>query len=240
MTPTGANHSRFRSPNLPRRLLVAFAVLFAVSAVHPRDWHDFILEHVLTVALLSFLWSTYRVLRLSNLSYCLVFVFMCLHLVGAHYTYSEVPYEAWAATIARWCGVPDFRVGSALDWERNHFDRFVHFAFGLLNAYPVREIFVRVARVRGFWSYYLPLDVMISFSAGYEMLEWLVALVFGGDVGQTYLGTQGDVWDAQKDMALATLGGLMAMLLTALVHWHYRRDFATELAESLRPVDPMP
>jgi putative membrane protein len=90
--------------------------------------------------------------------------------------------------------------------------------------------------VRGFWSYYLPLDVMISFSAVYQLLEWGVAILFGGELEQSYLGTQGDVWDAQKDMALATLGGLIAMVLTGLVHWHRRRDFAAEFAESLRPI----
>jgi putative membrane protein len=240
MPLSGGIGSKLRSRQLPPWLLGAFAVWFGVWAIRPNNWQDFILEHVLTVALLGFLCSTYRAFRLTNLSYLLVFAFMCLHVVGAHYTYSLVPYEAWATTIARWGGFEEFRLGAALGWERNHFDRMVHFAFGLLNAYPVREIFVRVARVRGFWSYYLPLDVMISFSAGYELLEWGVAMVFGGEMEQTYLGTQGDVWDAHKDMALATLGGLIAMLLTALAHWHYRRDFASELAESLRPVDPMP
>lgn len=231
---------KLRSPQLPLWLLGAFGVWFGLWAIRPNNWQDFILEHVLTVALLGFLCSTYRAFRLTNLSYILIFAFMCLHVVGAHYTYALVPYDAWAATFAAWFGVTDFRLGAALGWERNHFDRLVHFAFGLLNAYPVREIFVRVARARGFWSYYLPLDVVISFSAGYELLEWGIALVFGGETAQTYLGTQGDVWDAHKDMLLATLGGLIAMLLTACVHWRYHRDFASELADSLRPVDPLP
>ena len=228
------------SPQLPQWLLGAFGVWFGIWAIRPNNWQDFVLEHVLTAALLGFLCATWRAFRLTNLSYLLVFTFMCLHVVGAHYTYALVPYETWATTVARWDGAPEFRLGAALGWERNHFDRLVHFAFGLLNAYPVREIFVRVARVRGFWSYYLPLDVVISFSACYELLEWGVALVFGGETAQIYLGTQGDVWDAHKDMLLATLGGLIAMLLTAVVHWRCRRDFASELAESLRPVDPLP
>lgn len=238
MSQSGWILSKLRSPQLPKWLLGAFGAWFAVWAIHPRNLQDFVLEHVLTVALLAFLGLTCRSLRLTNLSYCLIFLFMCLHVIGAHYTYSEVPYERWAAAVARWCGSADFQLRRALGWERNHYDRMLHFAFGLLNAYPVREIFVRVARVRGFWSYYLPLDVMISFSAGYELLEWGIAITFGEDVGQTYLGTQGDVWDAQKDMALATLGGLMAMVATALAHWQYRQDFAAELADSLRPIDP--
>jgi putative membrane protein len=226
-----------RSPHWPRWLAVAFSVWFALWAIRPWNLQDFVLEHVLTAALAAFLWFTRRAFRLSNLSYSLIFAFMCLHVVGAHYTYSEVPYEDWIGTVAGWVGHPDFRLGETLGWQRNQFDRLVHFAFGLLLAYPVREIFVRVARVRGFWAYYLPLDVMISFSAAYELMEWGVALVFGGETADTYLGTQGDVWDAQKDMALAALGGLIAMTMTALVHWHYRRDFAAELAESLRPAE---
>jgi putative membrane protein len=110
----------------------------------------------------------------------------------------------------------------------------VHFSFGLLMAYPVRELFVRVARVRGFWAYYLPLDVVMSFSMIYELIEWAIAVFVGGDVGQSYLGTQGDEWDAHKDMALATLGGIITISITALVNRRYDRDFATEFAESLR------
>ena len=224
-----------RSRRLPRRLAIAFAVWFSIWAISPNNLQDFVLEHILTVALALFLWSTRHSFRLSNLSYSLLFVFMCLHVVGAHYTYSQVPYDGSTSTLAGWFGRPDFTLGRAFGWERNHFDRLVHFSFGLLTAYPIREIFIRIARVRGFWGYYLPLDVTISFSAGYELLEWGVALVFGGPAADTYLGTQGDVWDAHKDMALATLGGLIAMTCTAIVHWRCRRDFAAEFADSLKP-----
>jgi putative membrane protein len=231
----GAIQTIVRSSRWPRSLAVVFAVWFALWAIHPHDLHDFVLEHVLTVALVVFLWTTRRGFRLTNLSYSLIFLFMCLHVVGAHYTYALVPYEDWIARLAGFFGHPDFRLGSLFNWQRNHFDRLVHFSFGLLTAYPVREIFVRIARARGFWSYYLPLDVTISFSALYELLEWGVAVIFGGDTATTYLGTQGDVWDAQKDMALASLGGLIAMCVTAAVHGRYQRDFAREFADSLRP-----
>jgi putative membrane protein len=226
-----------RSRQLPRSLAIVFGVWFAAWAIAPWNLQDFVLEHILTVALAVFLWTTRRAFRLTNLSYSLIFVFMCLHVVGAHYTYSEVPYEGWIGAVAGWLGRPDFRLGEAFGWERNHFDRLVHFAFGLLTSYPIREIFIRIARVRGFWGYYLPLDVTISLSAAYELIEWGVALVFGGPAAETYHGTQGDVWDAHKDMALATLGGLIAMTTTAIVHWRCRRDFAAEFADSLRPAE---
>ena len=170
----------------------------------------------------------HRQLPLSRLSYTLIFIFMCLHEVGAHYTYAEVPYDAWSqALLGR-------SIGETLGWERNHFDRLVHFLYGLLLAYPVREIFLRVANVRGFWGYFLPLDLTMSTSMMFELFEWAAAELIGGDLGMAYLGTQGDVWDAHKDMALASLGALTAMTVTALVNVRLQRDFAREWAESLR------
>jgi putative membrane protein len=113
------------------------------------------------------------------------------------------------------------------------FDRLVHFSYGLLLAYPIREMFLRIGNVRGFWGYFLPLDLTMSTSMLYELIEWGAAEYFGGDLGMAYLGTQGDVWDAHKDMALASLGALIAMLITVLVNRRMQRDFAREWAESI-------
>jgi putative membrane protein len=104
----------------------------------------------------------------------------------------------------------------------------------LLLAYPIRELFLRIANVRGFWGYFLPLDLTMSTSMIYELIEWGAAEVLGGDLGAAYLGTQGDIWDAHKDMALASLGALIAMTVTALVNRHLQRDFALEWSESIR------
>jgi putative membrane protein len=101
-------------------------------------------------------------------------------------------------------------------------------------AYPIREIFLRVVNVRGFWGYFLPLDITMSTSMIYELIEWAAAVIFGGDVGQAYLGSQGDEWDAHKDMALASLGALIAMSVTAAINLRYQRDFAREWVESFR------
>jgi putative membrane protein len=110
----------------------------------------------------------------------------------------------------------------------------VHFCYGLLLAYPTREVFVRIANTRGFWSYFLPLQMVMSTSAFYEVIEWAVALVVGSDMGVAYLGTQGDEWDAQKDMGLATLGAFIAMAVVAVINVRSQRDFAREWFESLR------
>jgi putative membrane protein len=123
------------------------------------------------------------------------------------------------------------------DWlgaSRNMYDRLVHFSFGLLLAYPVRELFLRIAKVKGIWGYYLPLDLTLSLSALYEIIEWVTAITAAPEAGLAFLGTQGDVWDAQKDMALAGTGALTAMIIVALINLRYQKDFLREMKESLR------
>lgn len=217
----------FRSPRYPLWLLGILLAWFACWCWKPAHPGDFAIEHILTVSFLGLLIWTRRKFPLSNVSYTLIFLFLALHIVGAFYTYSEVPYQRWGEAIG-------LDIAGLFGFQRNHFDRLVHFAFGLLLAYPAREVFVRIAKARGFWGYYLPLDVMMSLSMVYELLEWGVAVVMAPDIGQSYLGTQGDEWDAHKDMALASLGALLAMITAALINRRYQRDFATEFAESLR------
>lgn len=145
-----------------------------------------------------------------------------------------VPYDAWFQALT------GSTFNSLVGWERNNFDRVVHFLYGLLLAYPVREVFLRVANVRGFWGYFLPLDLTMSTSMIFELFEWAAAEFFGGDLGVAYLGTQGDVWDAQEDMALASLGALAAMCVTAAINIYLQRDFAREWIESLKVKHPEP
>ena len=139
-----------------------------------------------------------------------------------------MPYDAWVR------GLTGGSLNQAMGWERNHFDRLVHFSYGLLLAYPIREVFLRVVDARGFWGYFLPLDVTMSTSMIFELFEWAVAERVGGDLGMAYLGTQGDVWDAHKDMALASLGALIAMSVAMAVNMALQRDFAREFRDSLR------
>lgn len=204
----------------PYALLAAFAVVLGVSAIRPWDVKNWLLENALTAAFVLLLLVTRKRLPLSSVSYTLIFLYLCLHVVGSHYSYSRVP----VAT----------RVTELFGWQRNHYDRFVHLCFGLLLAYPIRELFLRVVAVRGFWGYYLPLDVTMSFSMLYELVEWRVAVRFGGTLGAAYLGTQGDEWDAHKDMLLATLGALVSMTVVALINWKFDRRFGEEMRDSLR------
>jgi putative membrane protein len=206
-------------------LFGALWVALALNPVHRDDW---MLENALVAAFVIAIASSHRTFLLSRVSYTLIFLFLCLHAVGAHYTYSEVPYDAWVRALT------GRSLNEAMGWERNHFDRLVHFLYGLLMAYPLREFFLRVADVRGFWGYFLPLDFTLSTSALYELFEWGAAELFGGELGAAYLGTQGDIWDAHKDMALAGSGALIAMLATAAINAYLQHDFARELQESLR------
>ncbi|HEX5056961.1 MAG TPA: DUF2238 domain-containing protein [Gammaproteobacteria bacterium] len=205
------------------------AVEVAVLAVKPYDRSDWILENVLVLVFALVLGLTARRFPLSRISYTLIFLFLALHEIGSHYTYAEVPYNEWFKSLT----------GSSLNelmgWQRNHFDRFIHFGFGLLLAYPIREVYCRIADVRGFWGYFFPLELAMATSMLYELIEWGAAEFFGGELGMAYLGTQGDVWDAHKDMLLASIGALIAMLITMLINYLIRRDYNKEMAKSLRP-----
>jgi len=205
MISTSTSHKTvgFSKNRLLLVLAAWYAAVWVITAVAPLDRHDWFLENLLVIAALAILIGTYRVFPLSDLSYVLITVFMTLHAIGAHYTYSEVPFGFW--------------LRDTLGFARNPFDRIVHFSFGLLMAYPIREVFLRVANARGFWAYYLPLDVTLAFSALYEIMEMVVATMVAPGTGDAWLGTQGDIWDPQKDMGLAALGALLCMVLTALI-----------------------
>ena len=215
------------------KLLLLFAIWWTIWAYRPWFFSDWIIENLLTVAFIAYFIISRHSFRLSNLSYTLLFIFMCLHTIGSHYTYAEVPYEKWTAALG-------FSINELFGFTRNHFDRLVHFLFGFLLAYPMRELFMRVAGARGAWSYYLPVELIMSLSMLYELIEWAVAGVVGGDLGMAYLGTQGDIWDAHKDMGLATLGAAIGMTIVALANRHYHRDFAKEISESLKVKDKVP
>ncbi len=193
-----------QGPGYPLLLLGLFGIVFIVLGIAPAMREDWMLENVLVVAAIGFLCIGYRRLRLSNGAYTLLFVFGVFHEIGSHYQYSLVPYDAWIAALGG---------GSLLEalpgFERNQYDRFVHFLYGLLVTPAASEMIAARVRPRGAWMFLLPVTFMMSHAVVYELFEWLAASVFGGDLGEAYLGTQGDTWDAQKDMALAMLGSII-------------------------------
>lgn len=209
-------------------LSVIYTALWIVLAIEPHDRSDWALENVLVVAAAVTMVLSYNHLLLSRISYTLIFIFLCLHALGAHWTYSLVPYDQVFRSIA------GHSFNELMGWERNHYDRIVHFFYGLLLAYPIRELFLRIAEARGFWGYFLPVVLTMAASMFYELVEWGAAEVFGSELGMAFVGAQGDIWDAQKDMLLATLGALIAMVMTAAINVRVQTDFAREWTESLR------
>ena len=204
-----------------------FLLVFAALAVAPWYRSDWLLENVLVFVLVPALIAMHRFLPLSKISYSLIFVFLCCHEIGAHYTYAQVPYDTWFEKLAR------VTLNELLGWQRNHYDRVVHFLWGLLLTYPVREIFIRLSQAKGFWSYLFPFLVAISTSTIFELFEWAAAVELGGELGVAYLGTQGDIWDAQKDTALAMTGSFIATIVIASIVASLDRDFAREWSDSL-------
>jgi putative membrane protein len=184
-----------RVPQLCLGIYVGCWTALAIAPLHRGDW---LLENLpVFVAVPIAVWL-HRRAPLSDRAYVQITIFLLLHAVGSHYTYSEVPVGHWAR--------------DAFGLSRNHYDRVVHFAFGLLMLRPISELAFR--NLRGdapLARRYLAVAAVALWSAVYEIVEWLVASVADPEAGIAYLGTQGDVWDAQKDTALACLGAVLAM-----------------------------
>ena len=223
MTYSRIDHNRYLL-----YLSILFLAWWLVLAISPYNRADWMLENVMVLIAVMVIAASFRQFPLSRISYTLIFVFLCLHEIGAHYTYAQTPYDQW---FQHYLG---FSLNELLGFQRNQFDRLAHFTYGLMLAYPIREMFIRIVEVRGFWGYFLPLDLTMSTSALYELIEWFAALLVGGDLGAAYLGLQGDVWDAQKDMLAAAIGALLAMVITAVININLQRDFAKEWNESLK------
>jgi putative membrane protein len=194
---------RFRDRLLLQILIAFYALVWIIAAIRPVDRGDWLLENLLVFITVPVLALAYRRAPLSDTSYLLIAAFLTLHAIGAHYTYAKVPIGNWMKEM--------------FDFERNHFDRLVHCSFGLLLLVPIREVLMRMAPVRGFWSYALPVTVIVSFSGFFEIVEAIVAQIVSPELGTAYLGTQGDEWDAQKDMAAAVAGALCSIILLAAI-----------------------
>lgn len=201
-------------------LCLIFILVWSWAAYHPVYPHDWLLENYLVFFFVPLIFIAGRYFKLSNISYTLITVFMCLHVIGSHYTYAEVPFG--------------YFLQSVMDSDRNMYDRLVHFSFGLLLAYPAREIFMRVAKTKGFWSYYFPIDIVAAGSALYEIAEWLTAARVDPAAGLAFLGSQGDIWDAQKDMLLATLGAIVTMIIIAVINMYLDPSFWKDFKESFK------
>jgi putative membrane protein len=180
---------------LPPTMLGIFVLVWSWAAWHPIHFGNWLLENLLVFAFVPVLLLTFRRFRFSDLSYVLFTVFLSLHVIGSHWSYSNVPWPDW----------------KLLGFERNHYDRVVHFAYGLLLVVPGREVLMRVFKAKPGVASYIAVEATLATSALYEIIEWLAVMVVAPDMGAAFLGTQGDEFDAVVDIALAGAGALVTV-----------------------------
>ncbi|WP_282176175.1 DUF2238 domain-containing protein [Vibrio nereis] len=181
-------------------LTMAYFAVFLFSAVEPFSRAVWVAEILPAVGILATIWWVSRSFRFSNTAYILMFVWLTLHTIGAKYTFAEVPFD-WFNQL----------IGS----ERNNFDRVAHYSIGLY-AYPVAEYLIKNKLASATVSILFALFAVMSVAAGYEIIEWWYAALAGGDEGIAFLGSQGDIWDAQQDMLMDTLGALTSLALLSV------------------------
>ncbi|MGH8763453.1 MAG: DUF2238 domain-containing protein [Nitrosospira sp.] len=181
-------------------VLAAYALVWIGTAISPRDWLVWALENILVAVFAVILVATYRRFAFSNLSYLLIALFLSLHAIGTHTGYANSPIGDWLREM--------------LSLRRNPYDRIIHFAFGLLLAYPFRELLIRTGSFRGGAANWLPVSLILGASVGFEVMESLVAEIVSPGTGPAWLGAQGDEWDMQLDLAAALLGAIIGILLT--------------------------
>ena len=184
----------------PHLLAAAFVLFFILLGINPVSREVWIAEVIPVVLVFVALVLTFNKFRFSNLSYCLLAFWMFWHTIGGHYTFANVPFGF---------------VTDLFGFERNHFDRIGHFSIGFY-AYPLMEFVTRKRWCGAVLASFLGVFFIMSVAAGYEIIEWWYAAAEGGEAGIEFLGSQGDIWDAQKDMLADTLG---ALSMTALFWW---------------------
>lgn len=204
--------SKQRTPLARNPWLWAFIIIFAgvwlSTFLGTTDLSNWLLENTLTFIFVLFLVFSFRKYQFSDLSYLLICVYLCLHVYGSKYTYADNPLGYW--------------LQDQFHSSRNHYDRIVHFSFGFLLAYPMRELFLAWLKYPRLVAWVLPIEITLSVSAFYELIEWAVADVFFPAQGDAYLGTQGDIWDAQKDIFLAFSGAILATTIVSMVKRIFR------------------
>lgn len=207
-------------------VLAVIAVVLAASLVHAPFPEQMRLQHIPTVVVLVGWPLLARRFPLTDAAMLCLAGFLLLHIVGARYIYSYVPYDEWS----RW--LFGLSPTEAFGWRRNHFDRLVHFSFGLLAVRPAWEVGVRYLAIPRRVAYYVAFEFVLAFSMVYELFEWGLSLALAGPDADAYNGQQGDPWDAQKDMSLALVGALVSLVVLFATRSH-----RTRLEASTRSLD---
>lgn len=209
----------FSRPHFFWTLNVLFVIQWVGFGLNVHSRSAWVLENLLVFALVVPAALGYRKNYFSRTAYFLIFIFASLHNLGAHYTYSLVPYDQWIESAT------GGTLSSMFGWSRNHYDRLIHFLFGLLLFVPLEEFVVRTGVLKRRWTGVAVILIVMGCSTGYELLEWSAAIIFSDGAGPDFVGTQGDAWDAQKDQALAILGAVLA--------WVFIRGIAAKKGDLL-------
>ncbi|MGQ2929999.1 MAG: DUF2238 domain-containing protein [Sphingopyxis sp.] len=193
-------------PRAQKQLLALLAALLLLAQIAQPYPEVALLQHIPTLVFLLASPSLLRRWPLSTAAFACIIAFLALHTLGGRYAYSNVPYDDWARALT------GTTLSDAFGWTRNHYDRLVHFAFGALSVVPVAEIARRWGGLTPRGAILAVLGWVLAISCLYEMFEWLLTIVAAGATADRYNGQQGDIWDAQKDMALATLGAILVLV----------------------------
>ncbi len=192
-------------------LLISAALYLVWSGLFPRERVTWVAETAPAMIGAIILILIYRRFRFTTLTYAMAWLFALILITGGHWTYAEVPVGNWAR--------------DAMGLSRNHFDRVGHFMQGVVPALFARELLLRTSGLqRGKWHFFICVSMALAISASYEIFEWQYAVFFGGQQAEDFLGSQGDVWDAQKDMFMALIGAVISLLLLGRMQDRQMRD----------------
>ena len=197
-----------------------FVVLFAtivIASIQPLEMEAYLLHQIGTALMLVVLLVCLYKLGLSFASVCLYIGFLLIHIIGAHYLYSYVPYAEWTQSLL------GFNLDQVMGWSRNMYDRFVHISYGLF-LYPFfyRIFQLWLPQLKASTLFLLVVQFVMATSLIYEWIEWLIAIGLSPEAAENYNGQQGDIWDAHKDILLATIGAIM----TGLTLYFYKAEIA--------------
>ena len=187
-------------------------IAIVISAIHPLEFEAYLLHQAGTVFMLILLFVIFKKIGLDFLSFTFYLLFLLIHIVGAHYLYSYVPYNDWIQQVF------NFNLDQYMGWSRNMYDRLVHLAYGIF-LYPLtyRVFLVWLPSVKPFSLFLLVVQFVMASSVLYELIEWAIAIGLSPEEAENYNGQQGDMWDAHKDMLLATIGAIFYGLLALMI-----------------------
>ena len=199
-------------------ILILLFLILVVSCINPIYPREMYLQHSATIVVAAFLIYSAFKNNLSNKSFVLIAVFTVFHIIGARWIYSYTPYDQWIKSIT------GISINSWFGFERNQYDRLIHFLFGFLILIPLQELFQRMPGLTWKTSLLMALLTILSLSTLYEVFEWMLSIVLSPEDAELYNGQQGDFWDAQKDMALAFVGSLCMLFIIYILHFIRRND----------------